>query len=130
MVKAALNNTIRNIDAVIYVHLDKDGYLLEPEKWNETIASYLAKSENIGAMSYDHWKLVSYIRDFYMRFGVAPSYEVVCRNTQFDLKRIHELFPGGLANGACKVAGLPSKAWCWGRRNNKVDGCLKKDANA
>ena len=30
----------------------------------------------------------------------------------FDLKKIYELFPGGPAKGACKIAGLPKPTGC------------------
>ena len=101
------------VDLVLDLHIGKDGFILEPERWDETAAKYLAKMENIDTMSSAHWRLVRYIREFYMRFGVAPPYDLIKKHTRLDLKRINALFPGGLIEGACKVAGLPAEAWCW-----------------
>ena len=115
MVEMAYSGTKIKIDMIVELHTDKDGYVLEPEKWNETIAGYLAKMEKIDAMTVDHWKLVHYIRDFYLRFGVAPPPKLICKQTGATMDRINELFPGGLTKGACKIAGLPAEAWCWRR---------------
>jgi len=102
-------------DWIIDLRIDKDGFILEPEKWNETIAKYIARIDNIETMTKDHWKVVLYIRDFYLRFGVAPPLKLICKHTRMDLKRINALFPSGIAEGACKIAGLPLEAWCWRR---------------
>jgi tRNA 2-thiouridine synthesizing protein E len=37
---------------------------------------------------------------------------MVVKKTGIDLKQIYELFPGGPAKGACKVAGLPKPTGC------------------
>jgi tRNA 2-thiouridine synthesizing protein E len=37
---------------------------------------------------------------------------MVVKQTGFDLKKIYQLFPGGPAKGACKVAGLPKPTGC------------------
>jgi len=37
---------------------------------------------------------------------------ILCRETRFDLRKIHQLFPTGPAQGACKVAGLPKPEGC------------------
>ena len=42
----------------------------------------------------------------------APMIRKVCKDTDFKLKKIYELFPSGPAKGACKVAGLPKPTGC------------------
>ena len=94
------------------LEIDEDGFIQEPEKWSEAVAEDLAKTEDVAKMGTDHWNLVNYIRDYYLQFGVAPPIRMLCKKTGFDLKYIYELFPGGPAKGACKVAGLPKPTGC------------------
>jgi len=94
------------------LELDEDGFIQEPERWSAAIAEDLARTEKIESMGDDHWNLVNSIRDYYLQFGVAPPVRMLCKKTGFDLKYIYELFPGGPAKGACKVAGLPKPTGC------------------
>jgi tRNA 2-thiouridine synthesizing protein E len=94
------------------IEIDEDGFIQEPEKWSEAVAEDLAKTEDAYPMSEEHWKLVNYIRQYYLDFEVAPPIRMLCKKTGFDLKKVYELFPGGPAKGACKVAGLPKPTGC------------------
>lgn len=94
------------------IEIDEDGFIQEPDKWNESVAEDLAKTENAYPMGEDHWKLVNYLRDYYLKFEIAPPIRMLCKKTGFDLKYIYQLFPGGPAKGACKVAGLPKPTGC------------------
>jgi len=91
---------------------DEDGFIQEPEKWNKVVAEDLAKIEAASPMGEDHWKLVNYLRDYYLKFEIAPPIRMLTKQTKLDLKRIYELFPGGPAKGACKIAGLPKPTGC------------------
>lgn len=104
MAKAALGG--------IEVEVDEDGFIQEPDKWSKGVAEDLAKTENVSSMSEEHWKLVNYLRDYYLKFGIAPPIRMVVKQTGLDLKKIYQLFPGGPAKGACKVAGLPKPTGC------------------
>jgi dissimilatory sulfite reductase related protein len=55
---------------------------------------------------------VNYLRDYYMKFGVAPMIRKVCKDNNMKLTEIYALFPSGPAKGACKVAGLPKPTGC------------------
>jgi TusE/DsrC/DsvC family sulfur relay protein len=94
------------------IDVDEDGFIQEPQKWNKEVAEDLAKTENAYPMSEEHWKLVNYLRDYYLKFEIAPPIRMVVKQTGIDLKRIYQLFPGGPAKGACKVAGLPKPTGC------------------
>ena len=94
------------------VEVDEDGFIQEPEFWDENVAKDLAKTEGVEAMGDDHWKLVNYIREYYQKFGIAPMVRKLCKELDFKLKYIYELFPTGPAKGACKVAGLPKPTGC------------------
>ena len=92
--------------------LDEDGFIQQPEKWDTKVALALAETEGVKALTEEHWKLVNYLRDYYMKFGVAPMIRKLCKETGLKLNQIYELFPSGPAKGACKVAGLPKPTGC------------------
>jgi tRNA 2-thiouridine synthesizing protein E len=96
----------------VTVGVDEDGFMLEPTVWNDAVAGALANSEGIDALTDDHWKVVHYLRNYYLQFGVAPMIRKLCKETGFDLKTIYTLFPSGPAKGACKIAGLPKPTGC------------------
>ena len=88
----------------VKIEVDEDGFMQEPDEWNEQVASALATTEGVDDLSEEHWKIVTYLRDYYKQFGIAPM--------GFPLKKIYELFPSGPAKGACKVAGLAKPTGC------------------
>jgi tRNA 2-thiouridine synthesizing protein E len=92
--------------------MDEDGFIQQPELWDEEVAKALAETEGVNALTDDHWKVVNYLRQHYLDFGVAPMIRKLCKQTGFKLKEIYELFPSGPAKGACKVAGLPKPTGC------------------
>lgn len=92
--------------------VDEDGFIQEPERWDEQIALALASTEGLTQLSESHWKLINYIRAYYHDFDIAPMIRKMCKETGFSLRQIYELFPSGPAKGACKVAGLPKPTGC------------------
>ena len=95
----------------IEIEVDEDGFIQEPDKWNEAVALDIAKLEE-ATMNEDGWKLVNYLRKYYVEYGIAPPVRMVTKQTGLDLKKIYQLFPGGPGKGACKVAGLPKPTGC------------------
>jgi len=101
-------------DAGKTIELNEEGFLVHPEEWDRTVAELLAKDqEGIEALTDEHWKVIQYIRQYYLDNNNAPMVRNLCKATQQSLKHIYELFPSGPAKGACKLAGLP-----------KPDGCV------
>jgi TusE/DsrC/DsvC family sulfur relay protein len=92
--------------------VDEDGFLINPETWDQNVAKDFATTENIDALTDEHWKVINYLRDYFLRFGVAPMVRKVCKETGFKLNQIYDLFPSGPAKGACKLAGLPKPTGC------------------
>jgi tRNA 2-thiouridine synthesizing protein E len=96
----------------VKIEVDEDGFMLNPEEWNEDVAAALATTEAVEVLSEEHWKVMNYLRDYYNEFGVAPMIRKLCKETGFPLKKIYELFPSGPAKGACKLAGLAKPTGC------------------
>lgn len=96
----------------ITLDVDEDGFIQEPDLWNKAVAAALATTEGVDDLTEDHWKVVDYLRNYFVQFGVAPMIRKLCKETGYDLKTIYSLFPSGPAKGACKVAGLPKPTGC------------------
>jgi tRNA 2-thiouridine synthesizing protein E len=96
----------------VEIETDEDGFIQEPDKWNEDIALDIAKLESAYPMTEEHWKVVNYLRDYYIKYEIAPPVRMLVKQTGVDLKKIYQLFPGGPAKGACKIAGLPKPTGC------------------
>lgn len=95
------------------LEVDEDGFIADPVLWDEALAVFLAKrEEGIKQLTDDHWKVINYLNKYYKEFGIAPMVRKLCKETGFTLKNIYEMFPGGPAKGACKVAGLPKPTGC------------------
>jgi tRNA 2-thiouridine synthesizing protein E len=97
---------------MVDLQFDGDGFLTNPEVWNEAVAAAIAAEDGI-EMSDKHWAVVKLIRQNYEEKGNAPMIRTLCKETGLKLKDIYELFPLGPARGACRIAGLP-----------KPDGCV------
>jgi TusE/DsrC/DsvC family sulfur relay protein len=96
----------------VRVQVDDDGFLQKPEQWNERVALALASAEGLSELTEAHWKVVRYIRDYYLEYDIAPMVRKICKETGCALRDIFDLFPSGPAKGACKVAGLPKPTGC------------------
>jgi tRNA 2-thiouridine synthesizing protein E len=92
--------------------VDEDGFLEDPTIWNDQVATDLATTEGIQGLTEDQWKIVRYLRAYYLQFGMAPMIRKLCKETGFKLNQMYEMFPSGPAKGACKVAGLPKPTGC------------------
>jgi dissimilatory sulfite reductase related protein len=93
--------------------LTDEGFLSRSREWNDDVAVALARcSDGICTLSDEHWIVIRFIRDHFLRYRHAPLVRALCEETGLSLKRIYELFPSGPAKGACKIAGLPRPDGC------------------
>ena len=100
------------------IEVDEDGYIIHMEDWNEQVADVLAKSEGL-IMTEAHWEVVNFLRDYYNEYKIAPMIRILTKEIGKKLgkekgntKYLYELYPGGPAKQACKVAGLPKPTGC------------------
>ncbi len=94
------------------VEVDEDGFIQQPELWDENLALALARTDGVSELTDAHWKVINYIRNYFREFEIAPMIRKLCKETGFSLREIYDLFPSGPAKGACKVAGLPKPTGC------------------
>jgi tRNA 2-thiouridine synthesizing protein E len=53
----------------VSIEVDEDGFMAEPDLWTEEIAAALATTEGVEQMTDEHWKVVTYIREYFAEFG-------------------------------------------------------------
>jgi len=87
--------------------VDEDGFLVDGKKWTKDIAEILAVAEVPQGLTPDHWAIIDYMREYYLKYNSVPPTRMLARRTGFSLRRIKELFPSGLTRGVCKIAGIP-----------------------
>jgi tRNA 2-thiouridine synthesizing protein E len=97
---------------------DEDGYLVNLDQWNKDVGEFLAKSETL-EMSDAHWEVVNFLREYYEEYKIAPMIRILTKAIGKKLgpekgntKYLYELYPGGPAKQACKIAGLPKPTGC------------------
>lgn len=94
------------------VELDDEGFVVNPDEWDEGVAKALASTDGISQLTEDHWKIIGFLRDYYAKYGMAPMIRRLCKETGYPLQSVYELFPKGPVLGACRIAGLPKPVGC------------------
>ena len=90
--------------------VDTEEYLSDFNDWGEDFARGMAAKIGItSGLSEDHWKILTFIRDFYKRTGKCPLIYETCRMNRLNLKELQKLFLAGYLRGACKLAGITYK---------------------
>ncbi|MBE2896288.1 TusE/DsrC/DsvC family sulfur relay protein [Pasteurellaceae bacterium HPA106] len=97
---------------------DKEGYLLNVNDWNESVAQVIAEHEGI-ELNETHWEVIYFVRDFYAEYGTSPAIRMLVKAmaAKFGAEKgnsryLQRLFPQGPAKQASKLAGLPKPAKC------------------
>ncbi|MBM6549589.1 TusE/DsrC/DsvC family sulfur relay protein [Marinomonas ostreistagni] len=97
---------------------DEEGYLLDLNDWNESLAQEVAAKEGLD-LTPAHWEIIHVLRDFYTQFEVSPAMRPLVKAVTKALgpdkgKSIYlmQLFPGSPPKLAAKIAGLPKPANC------------------
>lgn len=100
------------------LEVDDDGFLINREDWNMDVATCFAKAEGV-EMTSQHWEIVNFLREYYKQYQMAPMIKVLIREIEKkfgaekgNVKYLYEIFPGGPAKQACKIAGLPRPTGC------------------
>jgi tRNA 2-thiouridine synthesizing protein E len=96
----------------VTIETDNEGYLLDPGLWNETIALQIAESENI-SMTDAHREIMHFVREHFEMYQSVPENHTLLKTLRechgrdvATHKYIHQLFPYGFGQQACKIAGM------------------------
>jgi TusE/DsrC/DsvC family sulfur relay protein len=100
------------------IEVDQKGYVINLDDWTRELADHMAKIEGIN-MTEAHWEVVNLLRDYYQKYQIAPMIKILIKETgtvigpeKGNTKYLYELYPGGPAEQACKIAGLPTPTGC------------------
>ena len=94
------------------VDVDAEGFLANPEQWNEQIAEELAAEAGIPELTDRHWLVVRFMRERYLASGTAPSIRSLGKESGVPIKELYQLFPKGPAKLAAKIGGIPKPKGC------------------
>jgi tRNA 2-thiouridine synthesizing protein E len=95
------------------IEFDPDGFMLQPELWDDEVAQAIAREDGIEEMEEKHWAIVRFIREYWEEHDLAPAVRLLCKEGGVTVRQVYKLFTLGPARGACRIAGLP-----------KPDGCV------
>ncbi|MCD1127637.1 sulfurtransferase TusE [Jinshanibacter sp. LJY008] len=100
------------------IETDAQGYLLNSNDWNESMAEILARQENI-ELTAEHWEVIHFVRDFYQEFNTSPAIRMLVKamtqkygEEKGNSRYLYRLFVKGPAKQATKIAGLPKPVKC------------------
>jgi TusE/DsrC/DsvC family sulfur relay protein len=94
------------------VEVDAEGFLAQPEQWNERMAEEIARANGIEALTDRHWQVISFMRNTYLQTGSAPSVRSLGKTSGVPIKELYELFPKGPSKLAAKIGGIPKPRGC------------------
>jgi TusE/DsrC/DsvC family sulfur relay protein len=94
------------------VDVDAEGFLTDPQQWNEEVARAIAADNGIAELTARHWLVVRFMRDRYLATGTAPSIRALGKESGVAVKELYELFPKGPAKLAAKIGGIPKPKGC------------------
>jgi TusE/DsrC/DsvC family sulfur relay protein len=92
----------------IKIKVDEEGYLVNFEDWNETVACALAEREGVRKtcpMNEEQLEILRFIREYYKKFNSVPIVRAVCTNVHQPPKCEYIQFPDPVIT--CKIAGIP-----------------------
>jgi len=93
------------------VDTDDEGFLLQPDDWDQAVAEVLAELENID-MTENHWQIVNMIREHFEYSQCVPEARILLKTLAKSIGKenatrryLYRLFPYGYGQQACKIAG-------------------------
>lgn len=101
------------------IALSEAGWLENLDEWSEGVATEIAKNEQIGELTEEHWDIINTAREYFTENGMVAEPRIFTKlmkekygADRSSQKYIYSLFPTGLIKCANKVAGLPRPKGC------------------
>jgi tRNA 2-thiouridine synthesizing protein E len=93
------------------VDTDDEGFLLEPDDWDHSVAEALARQEKID-MTDNHWQIIEMVREHLEHSQCVPEARILLKTLAKSIGKdnatrryLYQLFPYGYGQQACKIAG-------------------------
>jgi len=94
------------------VNIDEEGFLTNPDEWDENVAKAIAQEEGIDELSDRHWDVIHFMRKDYKEKGEPPSIRRIKNVGGIPTKELYQLFPKGPAKIAARISGLEKPKGC------------------
>ncbi len=88
------------------LEFEDDGFMLDASAWTPEIGTAIAAVLEI-ELTDQHWDVINFVRSEYVEEGEAPTLRRIYKVGVVPMKELYDLFPGGPAKIAAKIAGLP-----------------------
>jgi TusE/DsrC/DsvC family sulfur relay protein len=96
----------------VNVDVDGEGFLTDFAQWSRDVAAAIAKDEGIAELTPAHWKVIEFMHKEFRESGQVPSVRKLNKSGVVTTKELYELFPGGPAKKAAKIAGMKKPEGC------------------
>jgi len=103
--------TTVTLDILEQIQFDQEGYMADARAWTPEIAQALSVREGI-VLTDRHWVVLNFIRQEYEKVGEPPTLRKITKTSGVDTKEMYQLFPGGPAKVAARIAGLKKPTGC------------------
>ena len=94
------------------IEFDDDGFMADHKAWDKSIAEVLAQEEGIDTLAERHYEVIEFMRKEFEENGTAPSIRKLNKLNVVPTKELYQLFPGGPAKKAARIAGLKKPQGC------------------
>jgi tRNA 2-thiouridine synthesizing protein E len=94
------------------IDVDAEGFMTDPAQWTREVAAAIAKEEGIADLAPAHWKVIEFMQKEFKETGQAPTIRKLNKTGVMNTKELYDLFPGGPAKKAAKIAGLKKPEGC------------------
>lgn len=104
-------STLANLQVLESVAFDDEGFLANPNDWTPEIGEAIAAVLEL-ELTDRHWDVINFARKEFADNGMAPTLRRITKVGGVPTKELYQLFPGGPAKIAAKVAGLHKPTGC------------------
>ncbi|MGC9513740.1 MAG: TusE/DsrC/DsvC family sulfur relay protein [Fidelibacterota bacterium] len=95
----------------VSVEVDGEGFMTDPNQWNEDVAKAIAKELGI-ELTEEHFNVIRFMRKDYQENGTVPTIRRLNKVGGISTRDLYRLFPEGPAKKAAKISGLPKPQGC------------------
>jgi tRNA 2-thiouridine synthesizing protein E len=96
----------------VTVEVDGEGFMTNQAQWTREIAAAISKEEGLADLTPAHWKVIEFMQKEFKETGQAPTIRKLNKTGIASTKELYDLFPGGPAKKAAKIAGLKKPEGC------------------
>ncbi|MBI5690691.1 MAG: TusE/DsrC/DsvC family sulfur relay protein [Verrucomicrobia bacterium] len=94
------------------IEFDAEGFMTNYKDWDLEVAKVIAAEEGIASLNDRHLVVLNFMRKEFEAKGDGPSIRKLTKESGVPTKELYELFPGGPAKKAAKIAGIKKPHGC------------------